>query len=185
VTARKPSLTPWIAATSFALLLSGFSLGPLGAAGQNPSASGAGGPAAGRGQDTRLPGPSPSAGRGTSQIGWEWWNDADVQKELGLSADKIHQIDDFYQRRIKDVKPIVDEYMKQQKELDAMTKAAVVDEPIYSMQVLRVEGLRSRLVESRTMMLYRIYRILQPEQNKKLQDILERRFKASNGRGRQ
>jgi Spy/CpxP family protein refolding chaperone len=175
-----------VVATSLAVLLSGFVLGPVtaaGAAGQNSSAAGAG-PSAGRAQDSRPPGPSPS-GRGGGQSGWEWWNDADVQKELGLTAEKIHQIDDFYQARVKALKPVADEWMKQSKELDAMTKAALVEEPIYSIQVLRVEALRSRLSESRTMMLYRIYRILQPEQYKKLQDILDRRFKAFNGRGRE
>lgn len=187
MTERKPRFVR-LAAGLLALVAlgSGVVFGPVVAASQG--ASGGVTPAV-RTPDTRQP-PSPGMGRSNQDpTRWEWWNDADVQKELALSADKVKQIDEFYQRRVKDLKPVVDEFMKQFKELDAMTKAAVVDEPIYSMQVLRVESLRSRLNESRTMMLYRIYRTLQPDQYKKLQDIFDRRARMAGstppGRGRE
>ena len=45
-----------------------------------------------------------------------------------------------------------------------------------------VEQLRSRLFESRTTMLYRMYRTLQPDQYQKLRDIFDRRS-AARGRG--
>jgi Spy/CpxP family protein refolding chaperone len=175
-----------IGAAALMALASATAFGPLLASAQAPSGAA---PAPSRGPDPR----QPSGGRSGSQVGWEWWNDADVQREIGLSAEKVHQIDDFYQRRIKDMKLIGDEFTKQFKELDAMTKAAVVDEPTYGLQVLRVESLRSRLIESRTMMLYRIYRILEPQQYRKLQDIFDRRARMGgpgnpggpNGRGRE
>lgn len=135
-----------------------------------------------RGTETR----QASSGRGNSMPPWEWWNDADVQKELGLSAEKIKRIDDIFERRSKDLKPMAEEFGRQVQVLDAMTKAAVVDEATYALQVTQVESLGARLRESRTVMLYRIYRELQPEQYRKLQDILARRAARFNGgRGRE
>lgn len=106
---------------------------------------------------------------------WNWWNDAEVQKELGLSTEKVKRIDNIYTRRSEDLKPIGDEFLKQSGELEKMTRARVVDENTYSLQVMRVESARSKLSESRTVMLYRLSRELTPEQYKKLLDIRDRR----------
>jgi Spy/CpxP family protein refolding chaperone len=126
------------------------------------------------------PGPAMTP-RGPSS--WEWWNDAEVQKELGLTAEKVKGINDFYSRRSQDLRPIVQEFLKQQEELGKMTQARVVDESTYLIQVMRVENARARLNESRTVMLYRMYRSLTPEQHQKLQSIMDRRFNRG-GRGR-
>jgi Spy/CpxP family protein refolding chaperone len=114
---------------------------------------------------------------------WEWWNDAGVQKELGLTAEKVKGINDFYSRRNQDLRPFVQEFLKQREELGKMTQARVVDESTYLLQVIRVESARARLNESRTVMLYRMYRSLTPEQHQKLQDIMDRRFNRDDGRG--
>jgi Spy/CpxP family protein refolding chaperone len=120
---------------------------------------------------------------------WEWWNDADVQREVGLSAEKVASINGFYQKRVKELKSVVDRFLKEQAMLDQMTKAATVDEATYNAQVIQVESLRSELNRSRTVMLYRIYQQLQPEQYRKLQGIFERsrermeRERAGRGRG--
>lgn len=127
---------------------------------------------------------SGAGGRQASDgLGWEWWNDAEVQKELALPVDKIKQINDFFNRRNADLRPIVHEFLKQRADLDKMTSDRVVDESTYLLQVMRVEATRARLNESRMVMLYRMFRTLTPEQHQKLQDILDRRFSRS-GRGR-
>lgn len=128
----------------------------------------------------------PPQGRGGPGPGapWEWWNDAEVQKELGLTADKVKQINDIYVRRNSELRPIAHEHQKAWSELDKMTRERVVDESTYQMQVMRVEQARARLSESRTVMLYRMYRTLSPEQHQKLQDIFARRAERSNSRER-
>lgn len=128
----------------------------------------------------------PPQGRGGPGPGapWEWWNDTEVQKELGLTADKVRQLNDIYVRRNTELRPFVHEYQKAWADLDKMTRERVVDESTYQMQVVRVEAARARLGESRTVMLYRMYRTLSPEQHQKLQDILARRAERSSGRER-
>jgi Spy/CpxP family protein refolding chaperone len=127
--------------------------------------------------------PAPNRGPGPSSLGWEWWNDTDVQRELALSPDKIKRINDLYGRRSQELRPILHEYQKQGAELDKMTRERVVDESTYLLQVMRVESLRVRLNETRLVMLYRFFRELTPEQHTKLQDIMDRRFNRG-GRGR-
>ena len=122
----------------------------------------------------------PPQGRGSSP--WEWWNDAEVQKDLDLSADKVKQINDFYVRLNMELRPIVHEIQLQVAELEKMTRERVVDESTYQIQVMKVEAARARLGESRTVMLYRMIRVLTPEQHQKLQDIMARRF-GRGGRG--
>ena len=128
-----------------------------------------------------LQGPSGS-GRGSSPASWEWWNDTDVQKELGLTPEKIERINSYYSRRNTELRPMVHEFFRQSAELEKMTRDRIADEGTYAMQVLRVESVRARLSESRTLMLYRISRELTPEQNQKLQTILDRRFDRNRNR---
>ena len=128
--------------------------------------------------------PCPPQSTPSTQGGfYKWWNDPCVQKALGLAPEKIKRIDDFFEKRSKDMKPTADELQRQTQELDDMTRAAVVDEATYSLQVLRVESLLSRLRESRTVMIYRSYRELQPEQNRKLQEILDQRRRMNANAG--
>ena len=137
----------------------------------------------------------PSGRGGPGQLP-PWWNDPAVRKEIGLSAEKAKKIDDMYQSRWKELKPTSDEFDQERDKLATMTRAAVVDLPQYRLQVLKVEYLRSELNKSRSILIYQIYKTLQPEQNRKLQDYFDRRnaerqagsdrgSAGSSGRGRQ
>jgi Spy/CpxP family protein refolding chaperone len=82
----------------------------------------------------------------------------------------------MYQDRLHEAQPWVDEYLRQNDKLQHMTADRVADEETYRLQVSRVESLRARLIESRTVMIYQFFRELTPDQYKKLQDITERKF---------
>lgn len=98
-----------------------------------------------------------------------------MQRELGLSPDKVRRIDGIYRSRSANLQPTVEQYMRELAVLDAMTRAATADEASYNLQVVQVEALRSEISRSRTVMLYRFFRELQPEQHAKLQDIFAKR----------
>lgn len=148
-------------------------------------ASGLAMPAVGAAQSA----PSGSPGAASSQssrpvtIRWEWWKDPEVKKALQLSDAKTKKIDGIYARREIDIKPVVDKLVVEQDKLNQMTKERMADEAAYALQVSQVENLWARWRESRTVMLYRMYLELQPDQYKKLMEILDRRF-AADGRGR-
>ncbi len=65
------------------------------------------------------------------------------RRSWGCRPRRSKRIDDIYTRRSEDLKPIGDEFLKQSGELEKMTRARVVDETTYSLQVMRVESARS------------------------------------------
>jgi Spy/CpxP family protein refolding chaperone len=145
--------------------------GQLGAA-PNPPAGRQAGPGGGRsGVGPTVPG------------GFEWWRDAEVKRELKLTEDKARKIEGMFAKLENDRRPLVEKLDQERARLDQMTRERTADEAAYALQVGQVETLWARWRESRTVMIYRMYRELQPEQYKKLQEIFQRRA-ASDGRGR-
>lgn len=163
-----------------------LSLGP-----QGQSSSGGRGtvqappPSTGRAQTPPAPGtpqagqhPPPSAEQYLTRF--DWWKDEAVRKEMKLTDRQAQNIARIFDSRVKEVTPIVEDFQKQISELDRMTQERTADVSTYALQVSRAEFLRSKLNETRAVMLYTIYRQLDPGQYQKLREIQERR---RNGRG--
>ena len=123
----------------------------------------------------------PRRNRNPTELGWEWWRDPAVVQELGLRPDKVKRIEGYYNNRQRELKPMVDAYWRELEILGQMTEERIVDFTTYSLQVKKAEMLRSDLNESRTLMLYRIYLVLEPAQYQKLRDIFDRRSRRGRG----
>jgi Spy/CpxP family protein refolding chaperone len=140
------------------------------------------GQAAATSQGQRATGqPQRSGGPGRDLFFTEWWKDAAVRKELNLSDRQANNISRFYEERVQRMKPLDDEYRKQSEELERLTRERTVDVNVYSIQVTRVEALRTELHKTRVVMLYSIYRVLSPEQYQKLVEIRDRRRAGRSG----
>lgn len=114
---------------------------------------------------------------------FEWWNDADVKKEIGLAEDKAKKISEYYESRNRQMQPWIEDWRRERAVLDKMTQERVTDETSYGIQVWRVEQLTAKLRETRGMMAYRMYLQLSPEQYKKLREWIDRRSNGRGGRG--
>ena len=125
------------------------------------------------------PGPQ-SSGRGGPGPQGPWWSDAAIKAEIGLTEEQSRRIKEIFEKREAEIKPLADMLGRESDRLDRMTRERTADELTYAVQVAKVESLYGRLRESRTMMIYRMFRELQPEQHQKLQEILARR---RGGRG--
>jgi Spy/CpxP family protein refolding chaperone len=124
------------------------------------------------------------SGNAPGPVGWKWWNDPEVKQALALTDAKSKKIETMYQERLREAQPWADDYVRQNARLQHMTADRVADEETYRVQVSRVESLRARLIESRTVMIYQFFRELTPDQYKKLQDITQRKFHSGDrGRG--
>jgi Spy/CpxP family protein refolding chaperone len=135
---------------------------------------------------TQTPAPagqrSPSQGRNDSGP-WEWWKDEAVKKELGLTPKQVRDISRIFDTRVREMKPVDDEYQKQRAEQDKLAKERTVDVAVFAIQVGRVEALRTELFKSRSVMFYAISRQLTPEQHAKLSEIRDRHFAGRRGGG--
>ena len=130
-------------------------------------------PEARRSEEQRLPGPPVFA----------WWKDEEIKKHIGLSQERADQIEKWYQDRQQEMTPLITDYYAALKERDLLIAERKVTTQELVPKVVKLEALRSKLNESRTVMLYRFYRTLTAEQYQKLQDAFEKRSAARSGRG--
>jgi Spy/CpxP family protein refolding chaperone len=133
-------------------------------------------------QDGRGSGPANPGAR----VGFEWWNDPGVRRDLKLSDEKAKKIDQIYQSRVRSAQPWADRWYAEREKLDRMTKERNATQEEYRLQVAQVEALRSRISETRLVMLYNMSLELSPDQFAKLQQIFDARMRGNmgnNGRG--
>ena len=115
------------------------------------------------------------------RLGWQWWKDADVRKQLQLTDRQVQQISLLYDDRVRQIRPTWEALQKHQTELDKMRRERTVDVATYSLQVTNAEGLRSEVNKTRYVLVYAISRRLSAEQHQKLQEVLEKRFGRGGG----
>jgi Spy/CpxP family protein refolding chaperone len=160
-------------------LAAGSRMPSQGAQGQSPPAQGQGrgAPQPGRPEGSRNPCQNPVQAR------CEWWKAEAVQKELGLTPRQVQRIDYWYMARLKAEKPYAEEIERERDNWDRMLKERTASVTAYTIQVNRVESLRSKMAETRYVMLYRMYLELTPEQHAKLQAMFERESRGGRGGG--
>ena len=114
---------------------------------------------------------------------FRWWKDEQFQKELNLTPDQTARIEAVFQ----DAQPALRAQQRAlsmlEEELSKLVREARVEESEVEIFVEKVESARADLAKTRTMMIYRIRRIMTTEQNEALRKLFEQREKRRKGRG--
>lgn len=106
-----------------------------------------------------------------------WWSDEASKKELGLTAEQAKTLDQIF-TSTKDELAGYDEAMKREsKELERLINESKVEQWVVLRQIEKVEAQRSNFNKLRIMTLYRMHRVLTPEQRVTLQKIRDRDHK--------
>ena len=105
---------------------------------------------------------------------WAWWKDKDAVAELGITPTQAAEIDRIFHATMKIAKPLRDEVKRLEQALNATMKAKTADVSVVEQQVDTVESKRAELNKMRVVMLYRMHRVLSPEQNAKFEAMVER-----------
>ena len=113
----------------------------------------------------------------------KWWKSERFTKELSLTADQSARIEEIFQAAEPALRAQNRALQKLEDELSAMIAEARVGEPELEHFVTRVEAARADLSKVRTMMIYRIRRVLRHDQHTKLQRLFEEDEKARRGKG--
>ncbi len=95
--------------------------------------------------------------------------------EIGLSAGQSATIDGIFKSELEKMKPLREAINKMEKDLNATIRANTTEVAVFTKQVEKIEKTRAELNTMRTVMLYRIRRVLSDEQHRKVQAMMERR----------
>jgi Spy/CpxP family protein refolding chaperone len=112
----------------------------------------------------------------------KWWIDAKPRAELGITDQQSAALEAIWQKGL----PKRNESREQQDKLEATLSRMIlnaVDEATFVAQLDKVEAARSESSKARFLMLYRMNRILKPDQRVKL-DAMARAMREQRDEGR-
>jgi Spy/CpxP family protein refolding chaperone len=113
-----------------------------------------------------------------------WWHDAKMKAELALTAEQSAQVESVFQAALPRLRSAKKQLDALEADLSRVIRERTTDESEVAQLIDEVESARSALSKERTLMLYRIHRILTPDQNTRLKELHERREREPSTRDR-
>lgn len=113
----------------------------------------------------------PSEGRQRDR--WKWW--LYDREELGITDKQSAEIDKIFEETVPGQRAKREEIERLEPVLAKLTKEATADVATIAQQVDRIETLRAEMNKTRTIMLYRINLLLNPEQRAKVKALYDKR----------
>jgi Spy/CpxP family protein refolding chaperone len=112
----------------------------------------------------------------------KWWQSDTFQRDLGLTGDQVSRIEEVFQS----MKPALLANKKDLDDREQELSRAIGEDTANEADVLRlidrVEASRSALGRTRALMLFRMYRVLTPQQRTTLQRIIRERDEKGHNR---
>lgn len=105
----------------------------------------------------------------------KWWLSDRVRTEIALSEQQSRDIEAIFQAMAPRLRAEKDELDRQEGLLAALMQDQATDEATVTQAIARVERARSAMSTTRTLMLFRMNRVLSEEQRVKLAAYRERR----------
>ena len=106
-----------------------------------------------------------------------WWRWEMYQRELALTADQVTRIEHIFQESWPALQDSKHELDRLEQELSKVIGDGTADESQVVALIDRVEASRSGLGRVRSLMLYRIHRVLTPVQRERLKALHEARHR--------
>jgi len=97
-----------------------------------------------------------------------WWHSEEIPTELGLTDDQSASLDDIYQETLPKQRESMRRLNAEELTLSALIADIDVQETDVTRQIDRVQAARSELSKSRTLMVFRMYRVLSAAQRETL-----------------
>jgi len=104
-----------------------------------------------------------------------WWKDPKHVAAIGLTPAQSAEIERIFRTEIEKIKPMIKTVNELERGVDATSRANTADIEAYARQVRQVEQMRAEFNTARTVMLYRMRRVLNAEQNVKFQAMNDKR----------
>lgn len=99
----------------------------------------------------------------------KWWLQDSVRAALGLLDEQSQRIEAVFQEALPELRVQTDRLREEEAHLSALLVAPDASETDVIITIDRVERVRSALGKARTLMLFRMYRVLSPDQRARLE----------------
>jgi Spy/CpxP family protein refolding chaperone len=103
----------------------------------------------------------------------KWWHSDRVKAEVGLTDEQSNELEAIFQATLPRMRADKEELDRQEQALSQLMTEATMAEADLGAAIDRVEAARTRASKTRTLMLYRMYRVMTPEQRLKLKALHE------------
>ena len=111
----------------------------------------------------------------------KWWLSAEGRAAVGVTDAQSSKIERIFQSVLPDLRAEKAELEHQEKELTRLLGTDGADEAVVIRTIDRVEAARSALAKTRTLMLYRMRRVLSPEQRVRLDAYHKEQERVASG----
>jgi Spy/CpxP family protein refolding chaperone len=101
----------------------------------------------------------------------KWWQDEKIKAELRLTPEQSARIEEIFQVSFVTLKDVAEDLIRREEQLSNLISGNDVTEAQLVKQADQVEVLRGTLGKARTLMLFRMRRVLSAEQRSKLVQI--------------
>lgn len=130
-----------------------------------------------QGRDGQRGGPPGGAQRS------KWWQDEKIKADLRLAPEQTARIEEIFETAFAKMKDIFDDLGRREEQLSNLISGNDVTEAQVLKQADQVEAVRSSMSKARTLMLFRMRRVLSAEQRAKLVEI-QKAHEKERGPGR-
>lgn len=105
---------------------------------------------------------------------FKWWVDERARTEIGITDQQSAEIEQIFQATLPKLRSRSAELSEMEKALSNLIRESAADVSVVAQQVERVENLRAEISTTRTIMLYRMNRVLNPDQRVRLREMHDR-----------
>jgi Spy/CpxP family protein refolding chaperone len=126
-----------------------------------------------------------SVASGAGAQGFKWWQDEKFQQELALTGEQVTRLDEIFQSLQPTLKTQKETLDKAEARLSKVINDPMADEAKLLQVLERVESARGELSKSRTLLLFRMRRILTSDQDVKMRALHEEWVRERRNRSNQ
>jgi Spy/CpxP family protein refolding chaperone len=126
--------------------------------------------------------PDPKNGRGDQhQPPAHWWIDPQLRQQLAITDAQSKAVEDIWQKSLPDLRKLWHQLNALEDQVSKMIQDGAPEAAVTA-QIEQTENTRAQANKARTLLIYRMYNVLKPEQRVKVTEIAPPLYERRDGR---
>ena len=113
--------------------------------------------------------PDSNGGRG-NQHQPHWWIDPQLRQQLGITDAQSKAVEEIWQKSLPELRKFRDQLNALEDQVSKMIQDGAPEASVVA-QIEQTENTRAQAMKARTLMIYRMYKVLRPEQRAKVMEM--------------